>query len=100
MSDVTAVMGATRTRSSRCSRIGEGIAEVLESLDAARHLIERVRDPNRRSTLEAAYLQTEVPMIEARRAGHRFVFDQLEERLATARERMAALLSELVNPSQ
>ena len=85
MSDVTAVTGATRTRSSRCRRIG---------------LIERVRDPNRRSTLEAAYLQTEVPMIEARRAGHRFVFDQLEERLATARERMAALLSELVNPSQ
>lgn len=78
----------------------EGIAEVRESLDAARHLIERVRDPGRRSTLEAAYLQTEVPMIEARRAGHRFVFDQLEERLATARERMAALLSELVNPSQ
>ena len=48
--------------------------------------------------LEAAYLQSEVPLIEARRAGHRF-FDQLEERLATARERAAALLSELVNPS-
>ena len=44
----------------------EGIAEVRESRDAARHLIDRVRDPGRRSTLEAAYLQTEVPMIEAR----------------------------------
>ena len=30
---------------------------------------------------------------------YRFVFDQLEERLDTARERTAALLSELVNPS-
>ena len=77
----------------------EGIADVRESLDAARHLIDRVRDADRRSTLEGAYLQAEVPLIEARRAGHRFVFDQLEERLATARERMAALLSELVNPS-
>ena len=78
----------------------EGIGEVRESLDAARHLIDRVRDGDRRRTLEAAYQQTEVPLIEARQAGHRFVFDQLEERLATARERVAALLTELVNPSR
>lgn len=87
-------------RASDARLLLEGIAEVRESLDAARHLIDRVRDPDRRNTLEAAYLQTEVPVIEARRAGHRFVFDQLQERLATARERMAALLSELVNPSR
>ncbi len=78
----------------------EGIGEVRESLDAARHLIDRVRDGERRRALETAYQQTEVPLIEARQAGHRFVFDQLEERLATARERVAALLSELVNPSR
>ena len=78
----------------------ERIGEVRESFDAARHLIDRVREGGRRDALEEAYLQTEVPLIEARRAGHRFVFDQLQERLATARERVAALLTELVNPSQ
>ena len=77
----------------------EGIANVRESLEAARRLIERVRDGDRRGALEAAYLQAEIPVIEARRAGHRFVFDQLEERLETAQQRTAALLSELVNPS-
>ncbi len=77
----------------------EGIANVRESLEAARRLIERVRDGARRRSLEAAYLQAEIPVIEARRAGHRFVFDQLEERLETAQERTAALLGELVNPA-
>lgn len=77
----------------------EGVADVRESLDAARHLLDRVRDEDRRNALEEAYLQAEVPLIEARRAGHRFVFDQLEERLATARGRVAALLGELVNPA-
>ena len=77
----------------------EGIANVRESLEAARRLIERVRDEDRRRTLEAAYLDAEVPVTEARRAGHRFVFDRLEERLATAQARTADLLSELVNPA-
>ena len=70
-----------------------------ESLDAARHLIERVRNEDRRRALQESYLDAEFPVIEARRAGHRFVFDQLEERLETARERTADLLSELANPS-
>ncbi len=77
----------------------EGIADVRESLEAARRLIERVRDVDRRRALEGAYLEAEFPVIEARRAGHRFVFDRLEERLAAAQERTAALLSELVNPA-
>lgn len=78
----------------------EGVADVRESLRAAERLIERVRDADRRQLLEEAYRQAEVPLIEARRAGHRFVFDQLEERLGTAQERTADLLGELVNPSQ
>jgi hypothetical protein len=77
----------------------EGVAEVRESLEAAETLIERIRDPARRATLEEAYQQAEVPVIQARQAGHRFVFDQLEERLATARARAADLLAQLVNPS-
>lgn len=78
----------------------EGAAEVRESLAAARRLIDRVRDSGRRAELEEAYGQAEVPLIQARQAGHRFVFDALEERLGVARERTAALLSRLVNPAQ
>ncbi|HJN44495.1 MAG: hypothetical protein QGI10_03830 [Vicinamibacterales bacterium] len=77
----------------------EGVAEVRESLEAAETLIDRIRDPVRRAGLEAAAQQAEVPVIQARQAGHRFVFDQLEERLATARARTAELLAQLVNPS-
>ena len=71
----------------------EGAAEVQESLEATRHLIERIQDSGRRAELEEAYNQAEVPLIQAGQAGHRFVFDALEERLGVARERTAALLT-------
>ncbi len=76
----------------------EGIADVLESLKAAERLIDRIRDEDRRAAFEAQYQQAEVPLIQARQAGHRFVFDDLEERLGTARTRTAELLAALVNP--
>ena len=78
----------------------EGAADVRESLDAASRLIERIRDPSRRAQLEETYNQAEVPLIQARQAGHRFVFDALEERLGVARQRAADLLGSLVNPDQ
>lgn len=77
----------------------DGIADVRESLKAAERLIARVQDPDRRASFEARYQQAEVPLIQARQAGHRFVFDDLEERLDRARERTAELLAALVNPS-
>ena len=70
-----------------------------ESLRTAEQLMERLEEP-RRAQLEEAYRQAEVPLIQARQAGHRFVFDQLEERLATARRRVADLLGQLVNPDR
>jgi hypothetical protein len=76
----------------------EGAVEVRESLAAALHLIERIEDSDRRSELEETYRQAEVPLIQARQAGHRFVFDALEERLGVARQRTANLLSRIVNP--
>lgn len=78
----------------------EGAADVRESLAAARRLLERVDDSTRRAELEEAYNQAEVPLIQARQAGHRFVFDALEERLGVARQRTADLLRLLVNPGQ
>ncbi len=77
----------------------EGTADVRESLDAAEHLIDRIRDEQRQAAFRAAYRQAKVPLIQAPQAGHRFVFDQLEKRLATARERAGELLAGLVNPA-
>lgn len=76
----------------------EGVDEVRESLKAADRLISRIGDAARRQQLEDAYQQAEVPLIQARQAGHRFVFDGLQERLSVARQRVAALLQQLVNP--
>jgi hypothetical protein len=76
----------------------EGIGDVRESLKAASRLIDRVGDPARRQTLEDALEQAEVPLTQARDAGHRFVFDELERRLATARTRTVALMQLLINP--
>ena len=78
----------------------EGVSDTRASLDAARRLLDDVRDESRRRDLEDAYEQAEVPLIQAVRAGHEFVFDSLRERLATARARVARLLQELVNPPQ
>jgi hypothetical protein len=76
----------------------ESIAESRNLLRAARPFIERVKDPARQAALREAYGQAEVPLIEAGRSMHEFVFDNLEERLVTARRRIDALMGELANP--
>lgn len=60
----------------------------------------RVKDPARRTSLESAAQQAEVPIIEATQAGHAFVFDPLEERVATARARLTALFERVSNPDR
>jgi hypothetical protein len=57
-----------------------------------------VKDPARRASLEQAAQQAEVPIVEATHAGHAFVYDQLQDRLVTARARLAALFERLANP--
>lgn len=76
----------------------EGVLEVRALLDHAHALVRRVSDGARRTALEDAWRQAEVPLIEARQAGHAFVFDELEARLSLARQRTGALLDRLANP--
>ena len=47
---------------------------------------------------EALRKMLETRGIEATQAGHAFVYDQLEDRLQTARARLAALFERLTNP--
>jgi hypothetical protein len=76
----------------------EGVRDARAMLKEARSLIGRVTDQPRRTRLEQAAQQIDVPLTEATQAGHAFVYDELEERLATARRRLTALLDELANP--
>lgn len=76
----------------------EGLREARALLKDARRAIARVKDTARRASLEQAAQQAEVPIIEATQAGHAFVYDQLDERLTTARARLAALFERLANP--
>lgn len=76
----------------------EGIREARAQLKEAKGLIGRVKDQTRRSKLEQAAQQIEVPLTEGTQAGHAFVYDDLQERLETARRRLAALFEELANP--
>jgi hypothetical protein len=78
----------------------EGVREARAMLKEARSLIGRVKDQPRRARLERAAQQIDVPLTEATQAGHAFVYDALEERLATARRRLTALFEELANPSR
>jgi hypothetical protein len=86
-------------RSAQARALLEGIGDVRESLGAATRLIDRVSDPARRLMLDAARQQADVPLAQARQAGHRFVFDELESRLAVARQRTAALMQLLLSPA-
>lgn len=78
----------------------EGLREVRGLLKDIRAAIRRVKDPARRASLEQAAQQAEVPIIEATQAGHAFVFDQLDERLSTARARLSALFERVANPAE
>jgi hypothetical protein len=75
----------------------QGIRDAREQLTQAESIIRRVKDAARREELEAAADQVRVPLIEAAQAGHRFVFRDLEERLDTARVRLAGLMERLAS---
>ena len=74
------------------------VALVRTTLKEASSLIKRVKDKATRTKLEEQWQQAEVPLIEARNAGHEFVFDNLRERLDRAKSRADALMDQLANP--
>lgn len=78
----------------------EGLRETRALLKDVRVAIARVKDPARKKLLEDAAKQAEVPIVEATQAAHAFVFDQLNERLAVARNRLAVLFDRVANPTQ
>jgi hypothetical protein len=76
----------------------DALHESRDLMKTARSLIDRVSDQPRRAQLDEAYQQAEVPLIQAVQSGHRFVYDDLKERLSVARQRLEALFAQLANP--
>jgi nitrate/TMAO reductase-like tetraheme cytochrome c subunit len=76
----------------------EEVRTSRDLLAAARPFIDRMKSSTRQAQLRQSYQQAEVPLIEAGRSVHEFVFDNLKERLATARQRIEKILAELANP--
>ena len=73
------------------------VREVRARLKEAQCIIRRIKNKDVRAKFEEQYRQAEVPIIEARNAGHEFVFDNLKERLDRARQRTEALIDALAN---
>lgn len=77
----------------------EGVRDVRAQLRVADAAIARVRDEARRTQLRTEAEQVRVPLTQAIEAGHRFVYDQLQERLSQARTRLGSLQDEIANPT-
>ena len=75
----------------------ETLAAVRAELGEAQSLIRRVTDRKRRDQLMRALGAAEVPLVQAVEAGHKFVYADLRDYLATARQRAEALLDALTN---
>jgi hypothetical protein len=76
----------------------EEVRDSRELLRATLPFIERIKSTSRQGELREAYRLAEVPLVEAGQSVHEFVFDNLKERLSTARKRIEALLVQLANP--
>ena len=77
----------------------QNVRDVRELLNNAKPIIKRVKNVEVRASLQYAYDQAEVPLIEAVHAAHASVFVNSEERLGVARVRADALLERLANLS-
>ena len=95
--------GKAAPRPERAARASDLLARIQAARDELRSASARIRqvsDAARRHRLEDAYEEAQGPLTQAVHAGHGFVFDELEERLALSRRRSEALLAELAGPAR
>lgn len=86
---------AERARNAR--GMYESLNVVREQLKLASTMIRKVDDKQRRDDLLAEYEQAQVPLTRAINAGHKFVYNELEEYLKVAQERVETLMSRIAN---
>ncbi len=83
-------------RAAQARVIYQSIADARDLLGATHKLIGRITDPTRRAQMEKAYREAELPLTDAIYAGHQFVYDGVEERLASAQQRITELMAKLM----
>ncbi len=84
-------------RAEAARNLYQGLQQAQDQLKTARGLIDRIKERPRRTALDDAYQQADAALTQAIQAGHQFVYDALQERLGVARQRIGALLDQLVN---
>jgi hypothetical protein len=75
----------------------QSLSAVREQLKVAKSLIKRI-DSAAKVEYEEMYRQAEVPAIEAVNAGHKFIYEDMRERLEVAQGRIEQLLNRLAMP--
>lgn len=86
-------------RAKKARQMYEALHGVREQLKLARAMIRRVDDAQRRADLLDAYDQARVPLTRAINAGHKFVYQELEDYLRLSQERVDRLMSRIANPA-
>ena len=84
-------------RASNARKMYDGLNAVHDELQLANTMIKRVDDRQRRADLMAEYEQAQVPLTRAINAGHKFVYDELEEYLGVAQGRIEHLMARIAN---
>lgn len=86
---------AERARNARA--MYESLNAVRAQLKLANAIIKKVDDRQRRADLTNEYEQASVPLTRAINAGHKFVYDELDEYLKVAQGRVEKLMSRIAN---
>ena len=84
-------------RARQVRQLYEGLSVVREQIKLAESFIKKVNDKARRQALQDRLEQAKVPLTRAIDAGHKFVYEDLQNSLATAQTRADDLLTELAN---
>lgn len=86
---------AERARQARA--MYESLGVIAKEFKLANAMIRKVDDKQRRADLSEQYRQAEVPLTRAISAGHKFVYDDLNEYLNLAQNRIEKLMANIAN---
>jgi Cytochrome c554 and c-prime len=89
---------AERARQART--MYESLSVIQKEFKLASAMIKKVDDRQRRADLLEEYRQADVPLTRAISAGHKFVYDDLEQYLGVAQTRVETLMSHIANRAQ
>ena len=89
---------AERARKART--MYEGLSVVQKEFVLTSAMIKRVDDRQRKADLQNEYEQARVPLVRAIDAGHKFVYDDLEQYLGVAQDRVEKLMGHIANRAQ